>query len=74
MGEKEEKELEVDSGKAEVLEGLFTITGQAGMAISQPSSRALGGMENDWLGESGPTNGRWDVPFIDEGIAPGRTN
>ena len=72
MGEKEEKEVDVDSGKGEVLEGLFT--GQAGMAISQPPSWALGGMENDWFGETGPTNGRWDVPLIDEGIAPGRRN
>ena len=72
MGEKEEKEVDVDSGKADVLEGLFT--GQAGMAISQPPSWASGGMANDWLGEIGPTNGTWDMPLIDEGIAPGRTN
>lgn len=68
MGEKEEKDVDVDSGKAEVLGGLFT--GQAGMAISQPPSWVSGGMEKDWFGETGPTNGRWETPLIDEGIAP----
>ena len=72
MGEKEEREVDVDNGKAEVLEGLFT--GEAGMAIShsQPLGWALGGTENDWVWETGPTIGRWDMPLIDEVIAPGR--
>ena len=72
MGEKEEREVDVDNGKAEALEGLFT--GEAGIAIShsQPLGWALGGTENDWVWETGPTIGRWDMPLIDEVIAPGR--
>ena len=71
MGEKEEREVDVERGK--VLEpGLFT--GDPGMAISH--SQLLGwtfcGMANDWLEEAGPKKGRLDMPLIDEGIAPGR--
>ena len=74
MGEKEEKEVDVDNGKV-LPPGLFT--GETGMAIShwQPllGCWALGGMEKDWLGQAGgPRNGRLDMPLIDEGIAPGR--
>ena len=73
MGAKEEREVDVESGK--FLE-LGLLTGEAGMTISQsqPLGWMLAGMENDWLGEAGPRYGRLDMPPIDEGIAPETRN
>ena len=73
MGAKEEREVDVESGK--FLE-LGLLTGEAGMAISQlqPLGSILGRRDNDWLGEAGPRNGRLDMPLIDEGIAPETRN